>query len=292
MHDVLRFWLDRGVDGFRIDAAHRLGKDPQLGDNTAGRRHDEDWDTAFDRLRELRAVLDEYRERIAVGEVYVLDQHRLVEYVRGDGLQLVHNFAFLRLPWSARAFRAVVDEFDALAGESAWPAWALGNHDHERVASRYDDDAGNGPARALVAATMLTTLRGTPFLYQGEELGLAASAIAERDVVDVDGRDGTRGPMPWEPPSAAGPGAGFTTGRPWLPITSEAEAVAVSRQRLDPTSTLASTAGCSRCVRARRRSAAAATAHSRALRSALPTCAKAVASGSSSRSTSRPASGR
>jgi alpha-glucosidase len=244
MHDVLRFWLDRGVDGFRIDAAHRLGKDPELGDNpddlTAGgaRRRDEDWDSAFARLGEIRAVLDEYRERIAVGEVYVLDQRRLIEYVRGDGLQLVHNFIFLESAWSARAFRDVVDEFALLAGESVWPAWALGNHDHERVASRYDDDAGNGPARALVAATLLATLRGSPFLYQGEELGLTTSPIARHQVLDVDGRDGARGPMPWSAPSEAGAGAGFTSARPWLPVTPEAEAVAVSRQRRDPSSTL------------------------------------------------------
>jgi alpha-glucosidase len=238
MHDVLRFWLERGADGFRIDAAHRIGKDPLLRDNEPERRHDEDWESAFERLREIRAVLGEYDERVAVGEVYVLDQRRLVEYVRGDGLQLVHNFAFLRLPWSASAFRTVVDEFDALAGETSWPAWALGNHDHERVASRYDDAAGNGPARALVAAAMLLTLRGTPFLYQGEELALASSEIGEDDVVDVDGRDGERGPMPWEPPSEAGPGAGFSTARPWLPVTSLAETAAVARQRADPGSPL------------------------------------------------------
>jgi alpha-glucosidase len=139
---------------------------------------------------------------------------------------------FLNLPWSAASFRATVDEFEELVGAGAWPAWCLGNHDHARIASRY----GPGPAR--VAAMLLLTLRGTPFLFQGDELGLTDVAIPEEKVVDVDGRDPVRAPIPWDPPSTVGPGAGFTTGDPWLPVAPDAERVAASVQARDPASML------------------------------------------------------
>jgi alpha-glucosidase len=257
MHDTLRFWLDRGVDGFRIDVAHALGKDPELRDGapwiygTEGRRSDIpleelprigqfDGPGVHQRLREIHDVLDDYEARVAVGEVYILDQERLVTYVNdADGLQLAHNFVFTNQPWSAERFRAVVDEFEALASSDAWPAWVLNNHDHSRLATRYDDAAGDGPARALVAATMLLTLRGTPFLFQGDELGLRDVPIPPERVVDIDGRDGVRAPLPWQPPSLAGPAAGFSAGRPWLPVSPEAEALNAATQRADPRSHLA-----------------------------------------------------
>ncbi len=234
MHDVLRFWLDRGVDGFRIDVAHALGKDPELGDDEPGRPHHEDWPSVHPRLRAIRRVLEEYEgDRMAVGEVYLLDQKALAPYVStGDELHMVHNFVFLNLPWSAAGFRATVDEFEELAGPGAWPAWCLGNHDHSRIATRY----GPGPAR--VAAMLLLTLRGTPFLFQGDELGLTDVEVPPDRVVDVDGRDPERAPIPWAPPSSVGPGAGFTTGEPWLPITPDAERVAASVQAHDPESML------------------------------------------------------
>jgi alpha-glucosidase len=257
MHDTLRFWLDRGVDGFRIDVAHALGKDPELRDGDLAPppsgvelRHEVtddqrprtgqfDWPSVHDRLRGVREVLDEYDDRMAVGEVYILDQERLVTYVNeGDGLQLAHNFVFLNQPWSAERFRAVVDEFEALATETAWPAWALGNHDHPRIASRFDDGTGHGPARALVAATMVLTLRGTPFLFQGDELGLPDTPVPPERIVDVDGRDVVRTPIPWLPPSQAGPGAGFTTGESWLPMTPEAERLNAATEAADERSPL------------------------------------------------------
>src|SRR4051812_25914038 len=235
MHDVLRFWLGRGVDGFRIDVAHALGKDPDLGDHEPGRPHHEDWPSVHPRLRAIRRVLEEYEgDRMAVGEVYLLDQRRLAPYVRtGDELHLVHNFVFLNLPWSARRFRETVDEFEELVGPGAWPAWCLGNHDHSRIATRY----GAGAAR--VAAMLLLTLRGTPFLFQGDELGLPDVPIPPGRIVDVDGRDPERAPIPWEPPSTAGPGAGFTTGEPWLPVSAEAERMAATVQKDDPGSMMA-----------------------------------------------------
>jgi len=140
---------------------------------------------------------------------------------------------FLRLPWQAEAFRASIDRFEALSDGAAWPAWFLANHDHARVASRF------GPAAARAVLVMLHALRGTPFLYQGEELGLPDAEIPPGRVVDVDGRDPERAPIPWRPPSQAGPGAGFTTGEPWLPLVAEAEELCVARQAQNPASTLA-----------------------------------------------------
>jgi alpha-glucosidase len=239
MHDTLRFWLDRGVDGFRIDVAHKIGKDPELRDDGPdGRPHSQDWETTHERMREIRGVVDEYPDRMIVGEVYLLDLERLVAYVNsGDELHLAHNFVFLRLPWSAEAFRRSIDAFELLSTETAWPAWFLSNHDHARVASRFDED-GQGQARARAVMLMLYALRGTPFVFQGEEIGLPDAEIPPDRIVDVDGRDPERAPVPWAPPSEAGPGAGFTTGEPWLPLSAEAERINVRTAAADPDSTL------------------------------------------------------
>ncbi|MBI5107082.1 MAG: DUF3459 domain-containing protein [Solirubrobacterales bacterium] len=233
MHDTLRFWLDRGVDGFRMDVIHKIAKDPQLRDNRDGeRRRDEDWPTIHDRLRRIRAVLDEYEDRMMVGEVYLYDLERLLEYLNsGDQLHLAHNFAFLHLPWDAAAFRRGIEDFTALSSERAWPAWFLGNHDHQRLATRH------GPAQARAGMLLVTTLRGTPFVYQGDELGLPDAVVPPERVVDVDGRDPERAPMPWEP----GPGAGFTTGEPWLPLVADADRLCVAAQAADAGSMLALT---------------------------------------------------
>ncbi|CCH87834.1 alpha-glucosidase [Modestobacter italicus] len=241
MHDVVRFWLDRGVDGLRIDALQRLGKDPELASNAGSElRHDQDWQpVAHERLRGIRRVVDEYPDRMIVGEVYLLDLRRVVTYLSGgDQLHLAHNFVFLHLPWEAAAFRSVIAQFQALAEPDTWPAWFLGNHDHSRIATRYDDGAGAGPVRARAVALLLTALRGTPFLYQGDELGLPDAEVPPDRVVDVDGRDPERAPLPWRPPSDAGAGAGFTTGTPWLPPVRDAEELCVERQAADPRSTL------------------------------------------------------
>jgi alpha-glucosidase len=261
MDGVMRFWLDRGVDGFRIDVAHRMAKDPELRDNplvdldddddpdgpARARRlarlrgdqlYDEDWPEVHEILRRFRRTLDAYGDhgdRIAAGEVYLLDLRKLARYYGSgrDELHLAHNFVFLHQPWKPEAFRSVVDEFESLLPAEAWPAHFLGNHDHSRVASRYDE-GGNGLARARVGAMMLLTLRGTPFLYCGEEIGMTDGPIPPDRVVDVDGRDPERTPMQWD----ASPGAGFTTGEPWLPIAPSADRVNVAAERDDPTSML------------------------------------------------------
>jgi alpha-glucosidase len=161
-----------------------------------------------------------------------------VSYLQsGDQLHLAHNFVFVDLPWDAEDFRTSIDDFEAIAEGRAWPAWFLSNHDLPRVASRFDHD-GCGPHRARAVALLLYVLRGTPFVYQGEELGLPNAAIPPDRVVDVDGRDPERAPIPWRPPSAAGPGAGFTEAEPWLPLVAEAETLCVERQAADPRSTL------------------------------------------------------
>ena len=240
MHDVLRFWLRRGVDGFRIDVIQKLAKDPDLRDNEPGLSHDEDWPTVHERVRRIRAVVDEFDDRMIAGEVYLFDLARLIRYVNtGDELDLAHNFEFLHQPWEARAMRAAVADFAGLAGSVAWPAWFLSNHDHARVATRFAGASpGSGERRARLAAMLIVAMRGTPFIYQGEELGLPDAEIPPDRIVDVDGRDPERAPIPWEPPSRAGVGAGFTTGDPWLPIVADAERLAVAAQSEDPDSTL------------------------------------------------------
>ncbi len=242
MHDVLRFWLDRGIDGFRLDAIVRIAKDPLLRSNGSGAlRHDQTWDSIHDRLRGIRRVVDEYPDRMIVGEVDASDLHGLVSFLNtGDQLHMAHNFLFAELPWSPEAFAASIEDFEELAEQIAWPAWFLSNHDMPRVASRFDE-GGQGAARARALLLVLHALRGTPFIYQGEELGLPDAVIPPERVVDVDGRDPERAPIPWRPPSEAGPGAGFTDGEPWLPLVEDAESLCVERQAADPASTLSLT---------------------------------------------------
>jgi alpha-glucosidase len=247
MLDVVRFWLDRGVDGFRIDVAHRLGKDPEYRDNpataldiepTGPGRHDADWPTGLDHLRSIRTVADEYSERLLVGEVYVLDQERVIHYLAGgDGLHLAHNFVFMGQTWSAPDFADTIRAFEEECGPAVQPAWCLNNHDHSRVRTRFDHD-GRGAERARAVALMLLALRGTIFLYQGEELGLPDSEIPPDSSFDLDGRDPMRTPIPWQPPSVAGPGAGFSQGTPWLEVGSTAEQLNVASQLEQPNSML------------------------------------------------------
>jgi alpha-glucosidase len=244
---VMRFWLDRGVDGFRIDVAHKTVKPAELvgvpvPENPRGRP---DLTPPADELelheviRTWRRLLDEYDDRMAVGEVVVMDADRFVRFYgeRADELHLAFNFMFLRAPWAATAFREHVETFERLLPPEAWPDYTLSNHDNPRAASRYaprgDLDAGR--RRARLAALMLLTLRGTPFVYYGEEIGMADGPIPAGRVVDVAGRDPCRTPMQWD----ASAGAGFTTAADaWLPINPEAARVNVAAQRDDPRSML------------------------------------------------------
>ena len=242
MHDVLRFWLERDIDGFRLDAIVKIAKDPLLRSNgRAALRHHENWGSIHDRLRGIRRVVDEYPDRMIVGEVDAWDLHGLVSFLKGgDQLHLAHNLLIKEMPWQPEAFAASIEDFEALAERTAWPAWFLSNHDMSRAASRFDA-GGQGAARARALLLMLYALRGTPFIYQGEELGLPDAVIPPERVVDVDGRDPERAPIPWRPPSEAGPGAGFTDGEPWLPLVDDAESLCAERQAADPRSTLSLT---------------------------------------------------
>jgi alpha-glucosidase len=169
-----------------------------------------------------------------VGEVALQDLHRIVGYLEsGDQLHLAHNFVFIDQEWDAETYATSIADFEALAEETAWPAWFLANHDNPRPASRFDHD-GLGQQRARAILIMLYALRGTPFIYQGEELGLPDATIPPERVVDVDGRDPERAPIPWTP----GAGHGFTTGEPWLPFVDDADTLNVQTQATDPRSTL------------------------------------------------------
>ncbi|WP_311200358.1 alpha-amylase family glycosyl hydrolase [Jannaschia sp. W003] len=250
MLDAMRFWYDRGVDGFRIDAVEHAAPDPAFPDNPPNpawdgddpaqavlRTHSAHQPEVFEIARAMRAVAREYEpERLLVGEAYGTFEE-VVRYYRPpafDGFQLPFNFALIRSPWTAQDVGRLVDDYEAALPEGAWPNWVLGNHDRPRIATRA------GRAQARVAAMLLLTLRGTPTLYQGEELGKEDAVIPSEMVQDPWGRnvpglgrDPVRTPMAWE----AGEGAGFTTGTPWLPIAVPPEGP-VAAQHAEPGSIL------------------------------------------------------
>jgi alpha-glucosidase len=265
MFDVFRFWLERGVDGFRIDVAHGIMKDPELRDNPpadgTGRLHREfgGFDTQLhihDRghpdlhgvYRELRAILDEYsrdRPRMAVGEIHEFEWDRWARYygLHLDELHMPFNFGLLGIPWTAAAVRELVESIERAVPRGAWPNWVLGNHDEPRIASRLGDD------HARVAVMLLLTLRGTPTLYYGEELGMRDVHIPPDRVQDpwallnpdrpALNRDPARTPMRW----SQEPNAGFCPPGvdPWLPVGEGVEANNVEAERRDPRSMLALT---------------------------------------------------
>ena len=252
MLDVLRFWLERGVDGFRVDALRQLVEDDELRDNPAnpdyrpglGPYHALSPVYTADRPETLRMVtlmrdlVDRYPDRVLIGELY-LPIERLVAYygVDGNGVHLPANFHLISVEWQARRIGQLIAAYEAALPAGGWPNWVLGNHDKPRVRSRI------GPAQARVAAMLLLTLRGTPTLYYGDELGMADVEIPpglvqdpwERNVPGLGlGRDPERTPMQWD----ASPHAGFTTGHPWLPVAPDAASVNVARERDDPRSML------------------------------------------------------
>ena len=230
MHNVLRFWLDRGVDGFRIDVIHCTGKDPSFADDPrclAGEplANFNDHPYSHEVLRGLRRVVDSYPgDRVLVGEVNIRSTERVLQYYgAGDELHMSFNFAPLDAPWEPVMFRTCIRDVEQLLEPAgAWPTWVLSNHDNSRQRSRY----GGSMRSARAAAVMLLTLRGTPFIYQGEELGLEDAQIAAEDRVDPGNRDGCRAPLPWlvEPPH------GWSGEKPWLPFPPDADELAAERQ--------------------------------------------------------------
>jgi len=250
MHDVMRFWLERGIDGFRVDVIWHLIKDDKFPDNPANPDYrpgqpphhaviplyTADRPEVHDVIAELRAVTDEFAERVLIGEIY-LPIERLVTYYGRDlsGTHLPFNFTLLQSPWNARAIARLVDEYEAALPPGGWPNWVLGNHDRPRIASRV------GRQQAPVAAMLLLTLRGTPTMYYGDEIAMPQVAIPpdrirdpfEKNVPGLGlGRDGARTPMQWE----AAPFAGFSTVEPWLPLAPDWPADNVANLRNDRTS--------------------------------------------------------
>jgi alpha-glucosidase len=249
---ILRFWLDRGVDGFRIDVAQSLYKERALADvhHPDPRPRFGDWHTGIlqpelhDLYRGWRRVVDEYPgERMLVGEMFLADQTTLAEYVRPDELHQTFNFRFLYEEWDAAAMRASIDEILAAFGAVGAPAtWVLENHDVVRVATRYGGGV-EGARRARAAALLMLALPGAAYLYAGQELGLEEVDLpneVRQDPIFARtggrrvGRDGCRVPMPW----SQGPGLGFTSGTPWLPMPAEWARASVGAQQGDAASTL------------------------------------------------------
>jgi alpha-glucosidase len=249
MYDVLRFWFRRGIDGFRIDVITHLVEDDQFRDNPPnpawrpGQPTEASLRPVYttDRpelpaiIRELRGVADEFEDRLLIGEVYLPIARLVTYYGEGHGLHMPFNFQLITMPWQAALIGEAVLSYERQLPPGAWPNWVLGNHDQRRIASRV------GEAQARVAAMLLLTLRGTPTIYYGDELGMTDGDIPPDARVDPAwndgsgyGRDPERTPMQW----SAGEGAGFTTGRPWLPISPDAAIRNVDVQRDAPAAML------------------------------------------------------
>ncbi|MDQ6525813.1 glycoside hydrolase family 13 protein [Nocardioides sp. LHD-245] len=265
--DVLRFWLDRGVDGFRVDVAHGLYKEATLRDQKRPEKpakaagsmvervlNDEPmWDQpeVHDVYRRWRRVLDSYPgDRMAVAEAWTQTAASMARFIRPDELHQAFNFGWLGTPWSAKAFAQVInDSIAAVAAASSAPTWVLSNHDVERHPTRY----GGGPvglARARAATLTMLALPGSAYLYQGEELGLEQvdvppearqdpSWLRQPGATGQPGRDGCRVPLPWSgdrPPYGFGGPAGA---QPWIPQPDDWAALSVEAELADPDSTLA-----------------------------------------------------
>ncbi|MBO3752498.1 glycoside hydrolase family 13 protein [Streptosporangiaceae bacterium NEAU-GS5] len=250
---ILRFWLDLGVDGFRVDVAHGMIKAAGLPDVGHTNQIEMigsnvvpyfDQDAVHDIHRSWRAILDSYEgERIGVAEAWAPSPERLANYVRPDELHQAFNFHFLKTPWDAARFRAVIDESLATAGLVGAPStWVLANHDVTRHVTRY-----GSLDRARAAALLMLALPGSAYVYQGEELGLPEVDLPEEHKRDPQrlrgdggGRDGCRIPIPWtdtdEPPFGFSPPGIYET---WLPMPHDWRPLSVEAQSDDPASTLA-----------------------------------------------------
>jgi len=252
---ILRFWLDRGADGFRIDVAHSMAKPHGLPDmdltdyKGPGTQLDVDHrfdnDGVHDHLRMFRRVIDSYSNRMAVGEAWVPSDERLALYVRGDELHLTFNFRLVEAEWSAEAFQAAIDgSLTAMAEVGAPCTWVLSNHDVVRHTTRYGG-GDLGKARGRAAALVQLGLPGAAYIYNGDELGLENVELPDEVLQDPTwersghterGRDGERVPMPWEgDTSPFGFGASEQS---WLPVPAEWGSFTVEAELADPDSTL------------------------------------------------------
>lgn len=256
MLDNLRFWLDKGVDGFRIDVIWTLMKDPQLRDEPPNPEWDggdpfgqhlhtrtQNLPEVHDVICKMRGLLDRYDERVMVGEIY-LPLSELMTYYGTDQPEchLPFNFHLLLAEWDAKSVARLIDDYEAALPEGAWPNWVLGNHDQPRVATRL------GQRQARVAQMLLLTLRGTPTIYYGDEIGMEDGdipperiqdppALNQPDIEAIYVRDRARTPMQWD----ASAHAGFCEPEvePWLPVAAGYEQRNVARQEEDRASMLA-----------------------------------------------------
>lgn len=264
--DVLEFWLQRGADGFRLDTANFYMHDRMLRDNpgkpadrapTGDDRADNPYYMQlhlYDKsqpenlmfLRKMRELMNRYPDRMAVAEIGDDDPiGRTAEYVQADLLHTAYNFSLLNENFSAAHIATALIAFEQ-ATTDGWPSWAFSNHDVKRVPTRWGG-AESDPRLSRLLVALLTSLRGTAFLYQGEELGLPEADVPYDKLQDpygitfwpdFRGRDGCRTPMPWQ---AEAPQAGFSTAEPWLPIPEAHRRLAADAQARDPESTLAFT---------------------------------------------------
>jgi len=260
MLNMVRGWLDRGVDGFRLDVFNAFFKHVELPSNprkVLGRRaydrqrhaYDKDQPELQEFLAEFRAIVDEGRGRMTVGELFAADPRKAGAYAAER--HLVFDFHLIEQPWRADAFAEATAEREAIFGEGGWPTVVLSNHDQSRHVSRFADDAPAPVADAIAkaAAVLELTLRGTPFLYYGEEIGLRDVPIPRAEIVDPPARRGgpiaraiaawwnrdqARAPMPW----SDAPNGGFSSHRPWLRMAPDAATRNVARQSADPNSVL------------------------------------------------------
>ena len=259
--DVFRFWLERGVDGFRLDVFNIYFKDALFRNNPSrfGLRafdrqqhiHDANQPEMEGVLGELRQLLDAYPERYAVGETYITAYEKIIDFVGPERLHAVFSFDFfesnLSFPWNPRWLFKQIQRRDDLFGAAAvWPTTVLSNHDQPRAATRYSSGfskRGEDDRQALVAMTLLLTVRGTPFLYYGEEIGMRDVELSHSEIMDppgkkywplYKGRDGCRSPMQWSNAVYAG----FSSSKPWLKLHPNYEQRNVVAQDADPKSLL------------------------------------------------------
>jgi alpha-glucosidase len=248
IYDVMRFWLRRGVDGFRIDVIWHLVKDNQFRDNpeSADFRpgdpphhvqiplYTADRPEVHEIIAEMRRAVGAFPDCVLIGEIY-LPIERLVAYYGRDltGLHLPFNFSLLSTRWHARSIAKLIDDYEAALPPGGWPNWVLGNHDRPRVASRL------GQEQARNAAILLLTLRGTPTIYYGDEIGMEQVEIAPEKARDPCqrkapglGRDGCRTPMQWDDTA----NAGFSEAEPWLTLANSFREQNVADQLSDHTS--------------------------------------------------------
>jgi len=252
MYDVMRFWLDKGVDGFRVDVMWHIIKDDLFRDNPANPEYKEghneyeqllpvystDQPEVHAIVGKMRQIADEYGEKVVIGEVYLPIQ-KLMEYYgpENNGAHMPFNFLLLRLPWVAPEIAAAIDQYEGALPTEGWPNWVLSNHDNPRIASRVGD------AQARVAAMLLLTLRGTPTIYYGDEIGMRDVAIPLEEQQDPQGlnmpdkdlsRDPSRTPMQWSSDTFGG----FSSAKPWLRIDTRYPRINVEQQKADPFSML------------------------------------------------------